>query len=226
MRDNLSLTELAASHPFWTRVREVESGCWEWQKRTNSSGYGATTFDGIRYGVHRHAYRLARGELPPQGIDVCHKCDNRKCCNPAHLFLGTRAENMADMKAKGRGAKNHVWRHSLTAEDALAIRTRFASGRCTRAELAAEYGVRQEAITKVLRGYRWADAGGPLFTGPRGPTVIGSRVHAAKLTESDIPKVRAMLAGGVRFATIAKEFGVTDGCVRHIAKGVTWKHVA
>ncbi|MCK5614319.1 HNH endonuclease [Candidatus Pacearchaeota archaeon] len=85
----------------------TDSGCWEWSGATNKDGYGVTRYDGVSQLAHRAAYIWLNGSIP-NDMCVCHNCDNPKCINPAHLFIGTQQDNMDDMAKKGRRYKKSL----------------------------------------------------------------------------------------------------------------------
>lgn len=113
--------------PFWDRVDRSGDGCWEWLGSRQDHGYARVWFNGAKVYVHRRAFELAVGPIPP-GLVVCHHCDNPSCCRPDHLFLGTQADNVADMVAKGRLAVRHGERNPRAKfSDALIARARRLS---------------------------------------------------------------------------------------------------
>jgi len=130
--------------------------CWEWTAGRLPAGYGAIWDNTIKR--HRHAHRLAweleHGPIP-DGMFVCHRCDNPPCCNPAHLFLGTQADNDADRTTKGRSSRGS--RHpdaKLNPETVREIRRRVASGEQQTA-LAREFGVSKTTLNQMIHGKTW-----------------------------------------------------------------------
>ncbi len=112
--------------------------------------------EGNLIGAHRFSYLLHAGEIP-EGMEICHSCDEPLCVNPAHLFAGTHSDNMRDMIRKGRadnsGQRNG--RSKLTAEDVATIR-RESTGRHGEASMfARRFGVTPATVSKVIRGDTW-----------------------------------------------------------------------
>lgn len=101
---------------FWERVNK--DGCWRWTGATNGKGYGQVTVDGVHYLAHRIAYSLAKGSVP-DGLLVCHHCDNPICVRPSHLFVGTHRDNAHDMIKKGRRGFSPPRTVKLSAEERL-----------------------------------------------------------------------------------------------------------
>lgn len=135
--------------------------CWPWLGSKDRKGYGQIHSGGTEGRLlvaSRVAWEEANGPIPA-GIQVCHNCptgDNPACCNPRHLFLGTQAENFADMIAKDRMVRGEQARHAkLTAEEVRQIRARRAAGETLRA-IGLRYKVGHAEVHRIATRQRWA----------------------------------------------------------------------
>lgn len=141
---------------FWPKVAiAAPDECWIWQGAKCGHGYGAIRRYRERGNIqaHRASYEMANGPIPA-GMHVLHRCDTPACVNPAHLFLGTHKDNMADKVAKGRnhgavGARNC----KAKLRDDLVREIRAARGR--QKEIGARFGVSQTTVWKIKHGLAW-----------------------------------------------------------------------
>ena len=140
---------------FWKAV-DKSGDCWSWTGWCNPDGYGEFKMSYRTYLAHRLSYELANGEIAP-GLCVCHSCDNPACVNPSHLFLGTQADNVRDRVSKGHCARvvGEDNPHSkLTADDVLAIRRLFASGKSKRST-AKGFDISHRQVTRIVNREQW-----------------------------------------------------------------------
>lgn len=139
---------------FAANTTRTESGCICWTGRRNRGGYGQIRVGKRLISAHRVAWELANGEVP-DGLGVLHRCDVRNCINTEHHFLGTHADNMADMVAKKRHqfGERHHWA-LLSNADAITISERLSSGAAVSA-LASEYNVSRGVVHSIQRGISW-----------------------------------------------------------------------
>ena len=145
------------SERFFSFV-EKTAKCWRWSGRLEDNGYGRFKVHGERISAHRFSYELVNGPIT-NSLFVLHRCDNRWCVNPAHLFLGTQKDNLDDMRKKGRAVQVRGAAHGrakLTEEQARDILRRARAGTSTQKELAQEYGLHFVYVNRLVNGKRWA----------------------------------------------------------------------
>lgn len=138
-----------------SKVSIDDNGCWVFTGAKVKDGYGVVGINHKTVSVHRHVYSEYYGEIP-DGLCICHHCDNPPCVNPKHLFAGTHKENSQDRENKGRGIcgeKNH--RSKLTNTNVKRIRELLSIG-YTQQYISDLFGVRQGEISRIKTKKRWA----------------------------------------------------------------------
>ncbi len=145
-------TDATLRKRFWSKVRrDTFEGCWEWAAGTDHYGYAWFNPGGGPVHASRVSYRLATGR-DPNKLHVLHSCDNTLCVNPAHLFLGTQADNVRDMCQKGRARKKLTI--EAVREIREALKTDTSLGRFER--VAPRFGVTPEMVSMIYRRKCWA----------------------------------------------------------------------
>lgn len=148
---------------FWLKVdKEISdifcdgTRCWEWVGSLNKDGYGLY-YNGRNIGSHRYSYLITFGEFDTK-LNVLHKCDNPKCVNPHHLFLGTQQDNMRDKFKKGRQSRvigELSGNSKLKEKEVIKIYKMWNSGNYLQREIAKMFGVTREAISLIVNGKKW-----------------------------------------------------------------------
>jgi hypothetical protein len=201
---------------LWAKVRiGSDSECWEWQGHVTKNGYGQIGHKGVLIYAHRAAATVILDYLDPEAT-VMHTCDNRRCCNPAHLVVATMAENNADKIAKGRANYRKGEQHErskLTWEQVREIRTRWLAGGVTLDEMAEEYGVTSGTLMHVTTNRTWVD---PAYVPPS---------RRAKLTATDVREIRRQREAGVKISALADQYGMSERAIRDVASGRRWGSV-
>ena len=146
---------------FWSKVDFTEN-CWEWAAGFNLQGYGVFHIKRKQYLAHRVAWTLVCGPIP-EGMLVCHYCDNTSCVKSSHLFLGTAKDNTRDMISKGRSNWSEACkgeesgRAKLTKKEVREIREKYASGCFIQRELAEEYKISRRNISSIVTYVSWKE---------------------------------------------------------------------
>ena len=140
---------------FWSRV-DKSTECWNWTGRVDkTTGYGKVSFMRRRNcSPHRIAYELSFGGIP-KGMWVLHKCDNRMCCNPDHLFLGTYRDNIDDMVSKGRSLKGEKNVKAVLTENTVRKIKRMLTRGYRQIDISRDMGIKSVTIQAIASGRNW-----------------------------------------------------------------------
>ena len=205
------------------RTVKHKNKCWEWTGLVTRWGYGELTLGGKKspkkHNAHRVAWMIYRGDIP-NGLLVCHGCDNRLCTNPDHLFLGTPNDNMQDMIKKGRSnflkGDKCPWAKLNEATVLLILKDLEIGMNCH--QVGKKYDIDRRQISDIKRGRRWGH--------------VGDRSKIKKISPNKVvlfpdvvKKIKDRLLKGVRVIDICSEFGYSRSTIDDIKKNKTWKHV-
>ena len=229
---------------FWSKVNITANPdkCWEWNRLKNIGGYGSFYLNGKMFVAHRISY-FFHTKIDPANLCVLHKCDNPRCVNPNHLFLGTDADNVKDMIEKGRhnrlrglnhpsiknpgylkrGEQSH--QSKLTSEQVVEICESYYKGGITYKELGARYGVHLCQIQRIVKGEAWKHLSAidkNLVSGIR----VGANHYKAKLDTQKVMYIREQDSlHKSKKADLAMELGVSIPVIYDVISRKTWKHI-
>lgn len=198
-------------------------GCWEWIGAKHRFGYGMIRLGGTQPKItaSRASWLVHNGEIP-NGMHVCHKCDNPQCTNPDHLFLGTAGDNANDKEQKGRGLRR------FNNEISNAIATLHCVGVSLHA-LARAFNADRKSIKTALRHGQILPNPPRPYREPKPPSpppiLRGEKNHKAKLTEKDVFEIRKLRVEGLSTQEIASHFAVGKSMVSHICTRRCWTHI-
>ena len=209
------------------------NGCWEWTGFIDKSGYGRIKIGGVSERAHRASYVCFVGDIPEDRM-ILHKCDNRSCCNPKHLYAGTPEDNVFDMMERGRWAKEKKGvTKLLSKEEIISIVGLLDFG--TNEQIAKKFGVKSYIISNIRSGKTYSSVVGvlpeSLQTMRRKSATIKKDQScennpSASLSNQEVFKIRSLYGKGWEIRNIANKFGIGRTTVKRIAEFETWRNLS
>lgn len=204
---------------------DENTGCWNWTKLKNHLGYGVCSYKNIGRGAHRVSYTIFVGEIP-ENMMVLHRCDNRACVNPEHLWIGTQDDNMKDMAQKGRSRKGKhykVNRKKLTKPQTEKMVLLFGVKRYK--EIAKMFSVSVGTVYSIKKEYGLTKprTENKVLKTKKGGLINSRENHpCAKLTLAQVEEIRAKLQQGCKQCEMSRQYNVSTTAIFNIAKGNRW----
>lgn len=214
---------------FWNKVyipTDYINDCWEWAAFCNEKGYGKFAINRIMFMAHRVCYEYYFGEIPIS-ILVCHECDNPKCCNPNHLFLGTQLDNMQDAANKNRTCKGSNNATSKLTEDF--VRQIFIDIHNNKYSdlnsICIDYGIGETTLKNILYGRTWCHVTKDLVV----PLVDFQNkvIHRVgyKLSIDDVKLIKYKLSINESIRKLSNDFNVSYAAISAIKHNRTYKNI-
>ena len=196
--------------------RITETGCWEWPTGPRGGGYAEILIHGKKHRLHRVSYEEFKGQIP-KGKRICHHCDNPRCVNPEHLYVGTAADNANDVKERGNPRS-----YKLKKEDVEEIKRLYQVGPDSMNALARKFKITAGTICRIIHGNIWKGVGPDLWNDVKIRDKAKTAFGNVKLTMEQVVEIRGLLEAGVSQDEIAGRYGVSRRSVYAIREGETW----
>jgi len=218
----------ANEYKFWLRVKKGNTyECWVWMRYKDKNGYGDFQFCYMNkkysFKSHRTSYELINGKIP-DGLLVCHKCDNPECVNPNHLFIGTHKDNVDDKFRKGRQAKAETnGKSKLTWDIVIDIRKTF-NKKMTISKLAKKHSVDKTCIGDILTCRTWKDENYTPIKFEYNRFRVGNKDKMV-ISEEKVIQVKKLIKEGLKPKEISIISEVKHQTVKDIKRGVAYFNI-